>query len=126
MLESTGGKPIREHRGKRVRGISQECLDRMIAQLKGLVIGFCTNNPYRQFSIRDLLGGENFVWVGTPLQDLYEKHINEGKSDDEAITAAGQDAGRLLKRAIIEMEGRTFVLSDAGLVNGYTWKGDHL
>lgn len=126
MLENTRGVPIVSHRGKHVRGISQECLDKMIAQLKGLVVGYCTNNPYRQFSVRNILGGENFVWVGTPLQGLYDKHINEGKSDAEAIAAAGQDAGRLLKRAIIEMKGRTFVLGDAGLANGYIWKGDHL
>ena len=126
MLEDRNGVPVKAHKGRSVRGIPKERLDEMIAQLKGLVVGYCTSNPHRQFSIRDILGGENLVWYGTPLQCLYDKHIQEGKSHVDAIAATGQDAGRLLKRAIIELDGRTFVMGDAGRATGYTWKGDHL
>jgi hypothetical protein len=46
------------------------------------------------------MGGLNLHWDGTPMQVLYEKHRNQGKSDDDAFDAAAKDGGWLLKRLI--------------------------
>ena len=37
------------------------------------------------FSLRDLMGGENFDWNGTPLQELFE--VYRGRSDALKMTA---------------------------------------
>ena len=77
-----------------------------------------------QFAARDLLGGANYFWEGTPMDVFYEKYIREGYSSDDAVKMAGKSAGHLLKRVLIEDRNRTYVLGDAGLANEYTWKGD--
>ena len=68
------------------------------------------------------MGGENFEWLGTPLHALYEKHINRGKGEDEAVTDAAKDAGWLLK-SVLANDRRHFVLGKAGLVSVYRWVG---
>jgi len=125
MLVDEKGMRITSHRGHRVSGITPEEIDAMLADLKGRVEGYCVGRKGETFSIRSILGGENFTWKNSPLQRLYDIYENSGCSYDESVKRAGKAAGRLLKRAIIELQDRTFQLCDAGLANGYMWLGDH-
>ena len=125
MLEDNNGKPITTHRGGSVRGVSEPEIQRMLDFLFGAVRAICADREGTQFAARDFLGGANYFWQGTPMYRLYEKYIDEGYSQDAAIKEAGKTAGHLLKRVLIEVDtNRTYVLGDAGLANGYTWKGD--
>ncbi len=83
-----------------VLGISDIEKQRIIDFLQGAVYCWCKNRPDEWFSTRDLMGGANYFWQGTPFIVLYEKHISNGKSIDEAIASAGKDSGWLLKRVI--------------------------
>lgn len=105
-----------------VHGISDEQKALIKAFLQGAVYCWAKNQPGRQFAARDLVGGVNFEWKGTPLCPLYEKHLAKGKSHDDALNAAAKDAGWLLK-SVLEEDKRNFTAGDAGLAAGYTWVG---
>ena len=77
-----------------VHGINEEQKTRIRDVLQGAVYCWCKNRPDEWFSMRDLMGGENYYWEGTPLIALYEKHHEE----DDAVERAGKDSGWLLKR----------------------------
>ena len=127
MLVDKTGTHIITHHGNSVSGIKPEELEAMLHHLDGLVRGYVIGRKGVVFTIRDILGGDNFVWTGTPLQRLYEIYDEAGYSEEDCIKCAGQAAGRLLKRVIIEIDGMTFELHEAvdGRVNGYAWRGDH-
>ena len=124
MLEDNNGIPIETHRGGSIRGVSEPEIQRMLDFLFGAVRARCADCEGLQFAARDLLGGANYFWQGTPMEVLYDKYVTEGYSSDDAVKMAGKSAGHLLKRVLIEDKFRTYVLGDAGLANGYTWKGD--
>ena len=122
MLEDLSGKEITSHRGYSVRGVSPEQIEKMLIFIAGGVRTWCKAVGDKQFALRDLFGGENYYWEGTPLQVLYEKFCDEGCSSDDAVRLAGNAAGRLLKRVLIEDKTRTYIVGDAGMANGYVWK----
>lgn len=75
------------------------------------------------FSMRDLMGDENFHWQGTPLFALhigYEEYGSESPKKE-----AGKAAGRLLKRVIIE-DRRYFEVKEEEHITKYRWvlRGD--
>ncbi len=90
--------------------------------MQGAIYTWVKNRKDEPFAVRDLVGGENFDWDGTPLFVLYEKHIRQGKSNSEAIAAAAKDLGWLTKTALAQ-DKRTFIPSKAGLVSHYRWVG---
>src|SRR5690349_13674520 len=57
-----------------VTGVTDRDLARIRDFLQGAVYCWCKNRADEWFSLRDLMGGENFQWQGTPLLALYEKH----------------------------------------------------
>lgn len=124
MLKDINDNKITTHRGHSIRGISENQMQLMLAFLFGAVRARCADYEGLQFAARDLLGGANYFWEGTPMEALYNKYINEGKSSEKAIKLAGVSAGHLLKRVLIEDQHRTYILGDAGLANGYKWIGD--
>lgn len=65
------------------------------------------------------MGGENYNWNGTPLIVLYEKHIRNGKSHDDAVSAGGKDAGWIAKK-VINDDTREFQ-TETGFVRRYRW-----
>ena len=83
-----------------VRETSEADKQRIKDFLQGAVYCWCKNRPDEWFSIRELMGGENYYWQGTPLIVLYEKHSNKDKSYDEAVKGAAIDSGWLLKRVL--------------------------
>ena len=106
-----------------VRGITEEQKTLIKTYLQGAVYAWSKNRPDEQFAARDLVGGENYEWSGTPLIVLYEKHINSGKSSDEAIEAAAKDLGWLLKSVLSE-DKRHYEAGRSGLTAGYRWIGN--
>jgi hypothetical protein len=88
--------------------------------LQGAVYCWCKNRPDEWFSMRDLMGGDNYYWEGTPLLELYNKHINKGKDWEEAVAAAGKDSGWLLKR-VINDDKRRFNTKTEELIRKYRW-----
>lgn len=105
---------------REVKNISQDEKDKIYFFLQGAVYCWCKNRLNEWFSIRDLMGGENFYWQGTPLIALYDKHKKKGKSNDKAIEAAGKDAGWILKK-IINDDARKFETKKEDLIRKYRW-----
>lgn len=110
--------PVSEIRD--VHGITTAEKQRIYDFLQGAIYCWCKNRSDESFSIKDLLGGENFDWKGTPLIVLYEKHIRNGKKYDEAVAAAGKDAGWIAKKVLSD-DSRTFETT-SGYVRSYKWK----
>ena len=50
-----------------VHGIPEEQKQRIIDFLQGAVYCWCKNRKDEWFTTRDLLGGDNYFWQGTPL-----------------------------------------------------------
>ena len=106
---------------RNVKGITSTETLRIYDYLQGAVYCWCKNRLDEWFSVRDLFGGENFDWNGTPMIVLFIKHQNKGKSNDQAITDAGKDAGWILKK-IIDDDQREFETKKEDLVRKYRWK----
>jgi len=93
---------------------------RIYDYLQGAVYCWCKNKMGKWFSARDLFGGENFDWKGTPIIKLYEKHESKGKTYDEAVKGAGIDVGWILKR-VINDDLRKFETKKEELIRKYRW-----
>ena len=94
--------------------ISDEKKRRIMDYLQGAVYCWCKNRKGEWFAARDLLGGDNFYWQGTPMIALYE--------ESEDFAQAAIDAGKLLKRVIAE-DKRSFETKKEALVRQYRWDG---
>ncbi len=103
-----------------VRGITSEQERRIKDFFQGAVYCWCKNRKNEWFSVRNLMGGDNFDWHGTPMQCLYEKHIKDGKSEEDAIKSAGIDSGWILKKVICN-DSRAFRTEIRELVRHYRW-----
>ena len=87
--------------------------------LQGLVYCWCKNQPDKKFAARDLVGGENEDWNKTPLQRVYDCHLDNNKSEEDAYKQAAIDVGWLLKR-VLHDDKRVFEQIDER-VNSYKW-----
>src|ERR1700686_1203379 len=99
-----------------VHGIDEAKKAKIKAFLQGAVYCWVKNRKDEQFAARDLVGGENVDWQGTPLYPLYHKHTDSGKDNEAAFEAAGKDLGWLLKSVLAE-DKRTFEAAKSGLVS---------
>lgn len=108
---------------RNVRGIPDAQLDLMRTYLQGAVYSWVKNRSGEWFAVRDLVGGGNFEWQGTPLYPLFEKHLSLGKDNNDSITAAAKDAGWLLKR-VLDDDKRHFEVGRSGLTAAYRWMGN--
>ena len=106
---------IEETEIRDVHGIPEEQKQRIIDFLQGAVYCWCKNRKDEWFTTRDLLGGDNYFWQGTPLFFLYKKTEN--------VEQAGKDAGWLLKKVIYN-DKRSFQTKKEGMVRQYRWNGD--
>ncbi|EGQ9561703.1 TPA: hypothetical protein GRI74_24300 [Vibrio parahaemolyticus] len=104
-----------------ITGVSDEKQASIKAFLQGAVYCWCKNRKDEWFSLRDLMGGDNFYWQGTPLISLYEKH--EAKGSDDPVKDAGKDAGWLLK-SVIGSDRRQFDTKKEDLIRKYRWTGE--
>lgn len=98
-----------------VNGITHEQKKLIHSFLQGSVYCWCKNRPDEWFALRDLVGGDNYDWLGTPLFVLYEKH----QSKNDAVLEAGIDAGWLLK-TVLHNDQRAFDIKRE-YVNKYKW-----
>jgi hypothetical protein len=114
MAIIVGNDEIRE-----VTGVQENDKQAIIYFLQGAVYCWCKNRKNEWFSMRDLMGGDNFYWEDTPLMVLYEKHKNAGSND--AVKSAGKDSGWLLKK-VVKADKREFETKEESLVRKYLWK----
>lgn len=114
---------IPESEIRQVTGLSKEQEALIRAFLQGAVYSWVKNRKGEQFAARDLVGGDNFEWNGTPLIVLYEKHIALRKDNEDAIEAAAKDLGWLLK-SVLHDDKRRFEAGRSGLTAGYKWVGN--
>jgi len=110
---------IRDDSIREVRWLSSEQKQRICAFLQGAVYCWRKNRPNDWFALRDLMGGENYVWDETPMIALYEKYKNEGY--DEPEKRAGIDGGYLLKKVIDDMETSFDTRNEDGYHREYLW-----
>ena len=101
-----------------VSGISQDEEREIIIFLQGAVYCWCKNRKDEWFSLRDLMGGENYYWNNTPLIKLWEKHNKLGKSDP--VIDAGKDGGWILKK-MIQIDNRNFETKEEEMIRKYRW-----
>ncbi len=100
------------------------------AYIQGAVYCWCKNQSGEMFAVRDLFGGVNTDWGGTPLQVIYNFHYESFKNrnpnlsteeiHEKAADEAAKDVGRLMK-SVLQNDKRNFESSDAGMANGYRW-----
>ena len=114
-------KPESELRN--VHGISELEKSLIKAYMQGAVYSWVKNRKDEPFAVRDLAGGENYEWEGTPLFVLWEKQLRLGKKGDDATEDAAKDLGWLTKTVLAE-DKRTFTVEKAGMVNSYRWVGN--
>jgi len=104
-----------------VTGINDQERQSILDFLQGAVYCWCKNRKGEWFSLRDLMGADNYDWHGTPMLPLYLKHEDKGKDEEQAIQDAGKDGGWLLK-AVISSDKRTFETKKEELIRKYRWK----
>lgn len=109
-----------ENKVRDVTGITLEQKQRISDFLQGAIYCWCKNRKSEWFSLRDLMGGDNFHWDGTPLFELWDKRHQQGWSDEDAIKEAGKEAGWILKATIIN-DMRKFETKKEDFVRKYRW-----
>jgi hypothetical protein len=90
--------------------------DRIYDFLQGAVYCWCKNRPTEWFSLRELMGGANYYWQGTPLEPLYNKQV--AKNAVDPVKEAGKEAGRLLLDVIVN-DARQFDTKVEALIRQY-------
>jgi hypothetical protein len=94
--------------------------DRIRDFLQGAVYCWCKNRPDEWFSLRDLMGGDNFYWQGTPMLPLYDYYFGNGRTSEQSVDQAGKDGGWLLKRVITD-DQRNFETREQHQIREYHW-----
>ena len=109
---------IRPNTVRNVRRIAPRQIERIRDFLQGAVYDWFKNHQNEWFSLRDLMGGVNTIWTGTPMEALYEKHINLGKTEAKAVKQAGIDGGHLLA-SVLERDRHTYDFRPGPLIKQY-------
>ena len=91
---------IRSNRVRNITGLTNAQEQRIRDFLQGAVYDWFKNHQNEWFSLRDLMGGANTNWTGTPMEELYEKHIKLRKTAPKAVKQAGIDGGHVLARVM--------------------------
>ena len=94
---------IRDNRIINVKIVNNTDKQAIILYLDQIITNWINQNSNEWFCINDLLDfgiGQHKDWNGTPLQVLYDNYINSGKTEEQAHTQAGKDAGKLLKETV--------------------------
>lgn len=104
------------------------------ATLQGAAYCWCATRGHDEFALRDLFGGVNANWYGTPLQEIYHHYLYwyipkfevegrenaEAEAESEAHDKAGEDVGWMLKETLFH-DNRAFVLTKNN-PNHYIWE----
>jgi len=105
---------------RNVQGLSDSERQHIRAFVQGAVYCWVKNRKGEWFAVRDLVGGENTDWTGTPLDPVYIKHIASGKGANEAFEAAAKDIGWIVKSVLAD-DQRHFENDHSGYVSRYRW-----
>jgi len=103
-----------------VRGLTQPQRDLIDAFMHGAVYCWVKNRQGETFTVRDLVGGVNRDWTGTPLQVLFEKHQLENRPLIKVRKAAGHDLGWIVA-ALLTRDARTFRSGRRFRARFYSW-----
>lgn len=103
---------------KNVNGVAPTDMQRIRDFLQDSVNSWCNVKGKAWFAARDLVGGGNADWRGTPLYELYDRYIRSGKDTDYAYDQAGKDLGHILK-SVLKDDPRTFITDGDGDVRRY-------
>lgn len=90
---------------KKVYGLNEH-LPIIEAYIQGSVYCWCKNKKGEKFYVRDLVGGDNTDWTGTPLLILYTRQIDNGKTHEEAMEQAAKDIGWLFNKVLRDDDRR--------------------
>lgn len=111
---------------RNVHGFREKELRRMRDYLLGAVQVWCRDRHGEWFAARDLLGGANYYWQGTPLMPLYKYYMSQSDDNCEySVRQAGRAAGHLLKRVLVEDTKRTYETRQ-GFTREYRWVGEEM
>ena len=111
---------------RNVHGFTPREIERMLDYLLGAVQVWCRDRHGEWFAARDLLGGANYYWQGTPLMRLYEYYMEQSDEDEAySVRQAGRAAGHLLKRVLIEDTKRIYETRQ-GFTREYRWVGEEM
>ena len=94
---------IRYNRIINVKIVNNTDKQAIILYLDQIITNWINQRNDEWFCINDLFDfgiGQHKDWNGTPLQVLYDNYINSGKTEEQAHTQAGIDAGKLLKETV--------------------------
>ncbi|MBP3449373.1 MAG: hypothetical protein J6K22_02805 [Spirochaetaceae bacterium] len=86
-----------------VRIVDNKEKQKIITFFDDIITKWLTDRNNEWFCINDLLDfgiEQHKDWNGTPLQVLRDNYINSGKTEEQAHTQAGKDAGKLLKETV--------------------------
>ena len=114
-------KNDKEYLRKNFKNLDESDLKIIKAYLQGAVYCWIVNRKDEYFYARDLVGGENWNWNGTPLQIIYDRLLPQGK--DHAEAQAGSDLGWILRLVLVE-DQRNFIRQDNEKdqwANSYKW-----
>lgn len=112
-----------------VVGLTEQERTKALSYLQGMVYMWCAINGNQVFAARDLMGGENYDWTGTPLVDVWYNRQRRYQAEypdtpieeinDWTHGEAAKEVGRLLKKVLID-DKRQFV-ELKGYSNQYQW-----
>lgn len=124
MLSHHKGKEVKIQKLKIVKNKQQR--DLIYTFLQGTVYAWCNSNVEQRFCIRDLVGGNNRNWQGTPLQQIYqgfyEIYHYEKNGDEKAYKETKKAIGHALKY-VLNKDKRNFIfIGKQKRVNYYCWK----
>lgn len=89
------------------------------AFVQGAVYCHCNiSDRGTRFAARDLFGGDNYYWKGTPLHALYAWHEENGADDPEGM--AGKDLGWILLDVLVQDKRHFSKIKE--YTNVYEWQ----
>lgn len=89
-------------RVQNVKGLTDIELEKIKAFLQGAVCCWCLSHKGKWFMAKDLIADHK--WENYPLDVLRSRYKNQGKDDKYAFDQASQDAGKILKKVLLEDE----------------------
>ncbi|MEG1301270.1 MAG: hypothetical protein RSC93_11255 [Erysipelotrichaceae bacterium] len=105
-------------RGRKVSAkISKKEQNLMLEYIQNVLNDYTAEKYDKPFSVEKLFGGQNNDWHGTPLQLLYDKHVENNAKDPYKMAAI--DAGHLLKKVLREDKCKYYESSSNGHAKEY-------
>ena len=89
-------------RVQNVKGLTDIELEKIKAFLQGAVCCWCLSHKGEWFMAKDLIADHK--WENYPLDVLRSRYKNQGKDDKYAFYQASKDAGKILKKVLLEDE----------------------